>query len=365
MPALPAVSDFTGATRTNAEMKVTHAALHAYLAGLFGTDGAPGTALATLGALGAPGQTVRSAATTLTAGDRGRLFTCFGTWAMTLPLASAAGAGWSVLVHNWGVGTVTLTRAGSDLVDGGTVAPVVPGMTLLVLCTGTEFITIALATGHGAGRILRTVDITTSATDATAGRLLKVGDFGLGGTLPLRLNISVTDNSLPSGLYSYDTVLGSTGGPVGVQRGHLIHLRRTSGGGETQVMIVESSTGAGGVVGGLIFSRARITGAWSAWMAPGVVESVINANGRYVRRQDGTQECWRTLTASTSAGVTWTFPAAFSEPPVVTGTAVATVLSSVCLDANATATSVTLSARDSANARRADVLHLRAVGRWF
>jgi hypothetical protein len=71
------------------------------------------------------------------------------------------------------------------------------------------------------------------------------------------------------------------------------------------------------------------------------------------------------MSASASAGVDWTFPAAFSVAPAVTGTAVATVLSAVCLDAAPTATAATISARDNANARRADTVHLHAIGRWF
>jgi len=48
----------------------------------------------------------------------------------------------------------------------------------------------------------------------------------------------------------------------------------------------------------------------------------------------------------------------------VTGNAIATVLSALCLDAAPTTTAVTFSARDKTDARRADVVHLHAVGRW-
>jgi len=70
------------------------------------------------------------------------------------------------------------------------------------------------------------------------------------------------------------------------------------------------------------------------------------------------------MTASDAAATTWTFPSAFIEAPVVTGNAIATVLSVPCLDAAPTTTAATFSARDKTDARRADVVHLHAVGRW-
>lgn len=97
----------------------------------------------------------------------------------------------------------------------------------------------------------------------------------------------------------------------------------------------------------------------------GVIERGSNANGKFTRWADGTMECWTTLAASTSVAVTWTYPYAFSAAPVVTGTAVATVLSGLCLDAAPGTTTATFSARDKTDARRADTCHLHAVGVWF
>ena len=103
-------------------------------------------------------------------------------------------------------------------------------------------------------------------------------------------------------------------------------------------------------------------------------QTMANQRGLQVRRieaqhmgrlADGTQMCWRTLTGATGAGVGWTFPAVFVAAPVVTGGAVATVQSAVVLDAAPSATACTLSARGTNDARRADVMHLAALGRWF
>lgn len=48
-----------------------------------------------------------------------------------------------------------------------------------------------------------TANLTTSATDSTAGRVMKVGDFGVGSIAPPFLNLSESDTSLPTGFYVF------------------------------------------------------------------------------------------------------------------------------------------------------------------
>ena len=95
-----------------------------------------------------------------------------------------------------------------------------------------------------------------------------------------------------------------------------------------------------------------------------VLEKGSGANGDYLRLADGTLICWHSLTASASAAVNWTYPSAFAGVPCVTGTVQAAVLACVMLDAAPTATAASLSVRDKADARRADVMRVMAVGRW-
>lgn len=95
-----------------------------------------------------------------------------------------------------------------------------------------------------------------------------------------------------------------------------------------------------------------------------VLEKGSGANGDYLRLADGTLICWHSLTASASAAVSWTYPSAFAGVPCVTGTAQAAVLACVMLEAAPTATAASLSVRDKADARRADVMRVMAVGRW-
>lgn len=120
--------------------------------------------------------------------------------------------------------------------------------------------------------------------------------------------------------------------------------------------------------GSQVFSRDNILGTVSeaSGLPTGaVIEAGSNANGRFVRLADGTQICSHSLTASAGAAVSWTYPAVFAAAPVVTGSAEAAVLSALCLDGAPGTSSASLSARDAADARRADVLHVTATGRWF
>ncbi len=241
---------------------------------------------------------------------------------------------------------------------------------------GSAFYTglqVAAATGHvsvpqnlNVGGLLGGGAVQASATDATAGRVLTVGAFGLGGLAPVILDAGVTDNSIVPGFYSYISSMGSTGAPAGVVRGALLHQRRSIGGGETQMLIVESGTGAS--PSGILFSRSRVTGAWGAWFSGGVVEGASNANGRYIRLQDGTQTCWQTVTTLTTAEVAATFPAAFSSTTnLATVTGVNASGSTVIAPrvTARTAIALNLSAFNSSNARVAAQIDLITIGRWY
>lgn len=261
----------------------------------------------------------------------------------------------------------------------------------------TTALTASAATGEvglpqGAvvgGRITGTA-VTQGNADATAGRLLKVGDFGLGGMAPAcPASITAAPNALAPGAYSYSTSW-SAGGPAAVSNGTLLHLSRTAGI-HVQYMVGDWPASATNQ----LFTRTHVGGAWSAWrrcyneaniLGPvgqsggiptgAVVERGSNANGEYVRFADGTQICSRVnLTAAnantalgslfrSAAGITWTFPAAFAAAPAVAGD----VDDADCWLVTAgapTATSAEL--RVMAAAGKTTALNLRAVatGRWF
>lgn len=222
--------------------------------------------------------------------------------------------------------------------------------------------------------------VTQTDIDTTTGRLMKVGDFGLGANrVPSAPGSGLLDIT-PTGFYQTfiednpegrnvaGFAIALNGGfSVETDRMGFIHWEYAPSGSVRPCFGVRDNARTylnferlvtlKNILGTVSQSGGVPTGA--------VIERGSNANGEYVRFADGTQICTRALTASSSAGVTWTFPAAFVAAPVVNGNAVATVLSAVCLDAAPSATAVTLSVRDKADARRADVMHLMAVGRWF
>ena len=273
-------------------------------------------------------------------------------------------------------------------------------LSVKVSANGSAFITaltasaatgeVGLPQGAVVGGRVTGAAVTQGNADATAGRLLKVGDFGLGGTAPAApASITATPNTLAPGAYSYSTSW-SAGGPAAVTNGTLLHLSRAAGI-YVQYMVGDWPAAATSQ----LFLRAYVGGAWSAWRrcyteanilgavgqsagvpTGAVAERGSNANGEYLRLADGTQICTRTNLAAANAGtasgslfrspasVTWTFPAAFAAPPVVSGD----VDDADCWLVTAGvpfATSADL--RVMAAVSKASALNMRAVatGRWF
>ncbi|TNC74755.1 DUF2793 domain-containing protein [Rubellimicrobium roseum] len=210
--------------------------------------------------------------------------------------------------------------------------------------------------------------VQSGPTDATPGRLLLAGAFGLGGPLPPVGNAGATDGSLAAGLHAYDAASGSAGAPAGVQRATLLHSRRADGS-ETQLLIVEQGS-APGLYPGLVLGRARPSGgAWSGWAAGSLQESGSNANGRWLRHQDGTQTCWHSLNTGTAADTLWTYPQPFASTAglvVTTGVTGTTGTTALCARAiGKTASAVGLAVVSTSNSRVASGLDVLAIGRWY
>jgi len=168
---------------------------------------------------------------------------------------------------------------------------------------------------------------------------ITVGVVGFGGDA-VDYEGSVDDQSLPSGFYF--ALAASTGTkPGGLAFGFMNVTRRLSGNRASQVWTSDN---------GKQYRRVYVSTAWTAWreifnqasllgtvsQTAGVptgslIERGSNGNGTFVRFADGTQICWSAVLASgalttasgalftSAASVTWTFPAAFSVAPVVTG----------------------------------------------
>ncbi|WP_443693146.1 hypothetical protein ACRZ5O_08495 [Pseudomonas protegens] len=159
-----------------------------------------------------------------------------------------------------------------------------------------------------------TANITTSSTDSTTGRILKIGDLGLTGYLS-RAPAGTNANTLAA--FTHRLWLGSdsSGGPL---PGDWIieHVYIQPG------YVTQQAQRLGGELPG-VYTRAQIAGSWSEWV-PSAIERVTNANGEAIKFPDGTMICTAESkveqTTSNAAGSifvgtpeTFTFPAAFAS----------------------------------------------------
>ena len=243
--------------------------------------------------------------------------------------------------------------------------------------------------------------VQTGAGDTTAGRLLKVGAFGLGAGMLPGVESFTGDGSKHCGeVDRTGFFLAATDALDTPLAGGVFHVMHLEGAGEGAAQVALGTFPASAV--GAVFTRARAAGSWSAWtrgygranlLGPvsqtggvptgAVIERGGNAHGEYVRFADGTQICTRTLTLSTVApsnlSAAWTYPAPFSALHVVTAApdmntvnSTAPGLTSVgqCAPSNETTTGATIalyritSLTDFAGGDSA-VVRCLAIGRWF
>jgi hypothetical protein len=361
MTALPSSAALTNFAATSGTMKTVHTDLRAFLAGLLGEDGTPATALAALGAVGG-GYIARTGAYTVTLADRGKLIhATSGTWTLALPAAATAGAGFAIQFLNTG-GTVTIDPNGAELIDGVTTLAVGANRSGLIVSTGSAWRTV--------GQI---GSVTISATDATAGRLLKTGDFGVGGQAA---DIDVNAAGLATRFFRGTTQANN---PTTSNNYHGIHISRLNDAQGAQIAVREAGTPQ------LMAFRARSSGGtWDAWnvlygrlntigtvsQSGGtptgeLIERGANDNGQYVRWADGTQICFRQADiAAADTAVAWaaTFATAayratvfaLSANPFFTGYGLKNVGDFTPRAWNSSGTRVVLS--------NAEIF---AIGRWF
>jgi hypothetical protein len=265
-----------------------------------------------------------------------------------------------------------------------------PGADIVGFSTsGAERVRITNGGMQVTGQITGTA-VTQSETDTTAGRLLRVGDFGIGvaGNAPTCADLD--DTTLANGFYrtANDTTTAGTwppSNPTGANRlGTLIVARPgTNNGQQIWLSIGEDS----------VWRRRHQGGTWGPWrrmttilgtvsqsggVATGaIIERGSNSNGEYVRFADGTQICTHAVSANLaidtafmggfrSTAQTWTFPAAFFAAPVFTPvarnlTAFGAVSANVPGTTSATYAVTAVSSQSAATREVA----LHAIGRWF
>ena len=181
-----------------------------------------------------------------------------------------------------------------------------------------------------AGRALlgRSVIETQSPTDTTSGRLMRVGDFGLGqaGSVPAMPDLN--DITFPSGIFRYQ--LSSLNRPDDTGAGIVLNLSYSAI--DKAQLAVRHFSGSSR---GTIYSRAYQNNEWTPWRRSYDTQNVLgavsqsggvptgaiiqrgsNSNGKFVRFADGTQMCWHTINLEFSNASTcqtdWFFPAEFS-----------------------------------------------------
>lgn len=226
--------------------------------------------------------------------------------------------------------------------------------------------------------------VTQSTTDATTGRLLKVGDFGIGedaGPVVTDLDTHYLSGffysyggqhaSAPAGTNPFPTLGGAFslvtgGGTIGVATDYV-----------WQVAILYSASAP------IMKYRSKAT-SWTEWVevystsnligtvsesggAPtgSILEKGSNANGNYIRYADGTQICDFRGNSSSAGAVTWTFPASFAAVPQVSATPNQDQARFATTTAGAVG-SVNFSVWNTAQARLDAIsTSLIAIGRWY
>lgn len=214
--------------------------------------------------------------------------------------------------------------------------------------------------------------VTQSATDITAGRLLKVGDYGLAADGAMQ-HSDWNTATINGALYMASAAANAPapGWWIGT------YMRHNANFGMQKLWSFTTPLPTGWVrslVGGTwqpwrrLFTSSNILGTVSQTSGVptgAILERGSNANGQFVRFADGTQMCWHSLSASNTADVTWTFPAVFSVEPSVCATP-NTSLDAVFASCRApSVSSVNFNHWTTAGARTVGVCRLTAVGRWF
>lgn len=254
---------------------------------------------------------------------------------------------------------------------------------LRVSADGSSFTTalqVSRTTGLASGAA-----VTQGAADATAGRLMRVGDFGLGTPVGSAQPQVTLNSAVVPGQYGYlgsDPNAPSPGnsGQVVVERQATANLRQeagdATGGGRWQRRSTNGGTtwtawrrivNAETLLGQVTQSGGVPTGA--------VLERGSNANGEFLRLADGTQFCWSAaLTVSAintalgpifeSEAISWVYPAAFSAiPPFVSAGGGDTRRWGTCSPGAGQSASIRLLSPTVNN--NAQTVRALAIGRWF
>lgn len=197
-----------------------------------------------------------------------------GTDLKTINGTSIIGSG-DIVISGGGSGTVTTASVVSANGFAGSVATATttPAITISTSVTGLlKGNGTAISAATSGTDYLAPANVTSSSIDVTAGRLLKVGDYGLG-TAPVSNDnwdtIAVTGKFI-------NTSTGATGIPV-VATGLLLN--------HTHVDSNTASQVAWDIINNVMYTRRKTSGTFSAWSAGvsagGISRSIIVTSGSF------------------------------------------------------------------------------------
>lgn len=231
--------------------------------------------------------------------------------------------------------------------------------------------------------------VTQSPIDTAAGRLLKVGDHGIGTTATPTAGMPTDGSQIPTGFRATD---GNFNGAVGLPTTcAAINMRglanrqaqlfatigfgdpnrffgRTQNANDVWQPLVEFYS-TGNVVGTVSESSGKPTGA--------IIQRGINSNGEFVRFADGTQICWREVSVELSintaflggyrsAGQNTTYPAAFIAAPICAVLPInATAFGAAAHSASSMLSWSWVATAVSSQTSAPRTVQLIAIGRWF
>lgn len=112
----------------------------------------------------------RAGAYTVVAEDRGKVLACSGTWTLSLTTAATLGAGFSLIVDNTGTGTITIDPASAELIDGAASHSLLPNASVLVVSTGTGWLTLPMGRAVTSADIFAVYGGTANAITLTTGK---------------------------------------------------------------------------------------------------------------------------------------------------------------------------------------------------
>ena len=205
--------------------------------------------------------------------------------------------------------------------------------------------------------------VTQTVTDATAGRLMKVGDFGLGSdNSPVLTDLDAFTTRQGFYAVNHSTVAG-TKPATGTVADALLVMRPAA----NQIHQIYSAANSGVTC----IRKSNGTSSWGPWRQIETI-SGSNANGSWVRLPDGTQMCshildFDDLVSGVVGQKIWTYPAAFLVTPVGTAMHIGAGLQA-SLDASiitGPAATATVFCRHQIGGAWSRKVSAFAIGRWF